>query len=129
MAKRNVPLAPVVKTMSPTFRRINDFGGPPPMECWKAVTTDGVWSIDRIETTGTPWDLTHRPTRTIVDSFGTLRAARAAIASGVYTDQYIALIQARQAVPYGDRDGEWAAQRAINEYIQEWVAEHGPVVA
>ena len=77
-------LAPVTKTYFETF-----IGGPDSgrtrKECWRAVTRDGRWLIERIEDTGTPWvvvELVNGKAVREAGMFGTLRRARLAIAAG-----------------------------------------------
>jgi hypothetical protein len=69
-------LAPVDKT-----RMLPTRGGG--VQCWGARTKDGTWGMDRIEDTGTTWQVVHRATKTVVADFlGSLRQCRAYIASG-----------------------------------------------
>jgi hypothetical protein len=86
--RRDVALAPVVKTvMLP--RRIHDGNAETPhLECWGARTPDGVWVMEREESKGTPWLLFHQPsvakgsyTRP-VRRCGSLDECREMIASG-----------------------------------------------
>jgi hypothetical protein len=70
------PLAEVSKT-----RFLPTRGGS--VQCWSAVTTDGLWGFDREDMPGTPWSVTHLPTGTVVDRYvGTLDDCRAYVASG-----------------------------------------------
>jgi hypothetical protein len=69
-------LAPIEKTsFYPAFRSGR-------RECWSARTKDGAWLMERLEISGTPWSLVHAATKTDMGWFGTLRACRAAVASG-----------------------------------------------
>ena len=52
------------------------------LETWSAKSQDGVWTYERIEDTGSPWEATHVPTGIATDWYGTLSAARAATADG-----------------------------------------------
>jgi len=52
-------LAPVEKTQM--ARRITRRGTTPSPECWAAVTTDGLWDLQREDSPGTPWLIYHRP--------------------------------------------------------------------
>lgn len=58
-----------------TFRRRNDPTSGTRQECWGAITTDGLWAIDRTEESGTPWHLTFVPLGIQVATFGALKAA------------------------------------------------------
>lgn len=51
------------------------------LEVWSAVTADGLWLFERTEDTGTPWRITHLPTRgwLLAES---LPRAREQVASG-----------------------------------------------
>ena len=73
--KPKTHLAPVVKTRMLRGRR--------GLECWGAQTTDGVWGMDRLEDTGTTWEVVNKPTETVVcDYLGSLRQCRAYVGSG-----------------------------------------------
>jgi hypothetical protein len=52
------------------------------VEDWELTSRDGVWLFERLEVTGTPWQVTHLPTRTQGDYYGNKTAARAATADG-----------------------------------------------
>ena len=52
------------------------------VEAWSATSDDGLWTFERIEDVGTPWEATHVPTGIATDWYGTLSAARAATADG-----------------------------------------------
>jgi hypothetical protein len=52
------------------------------LETWSAKSRDGLWAYERIEDTGTPWEITHVPSGLCTDWYGTLSAARAATANG-----------------------------------------------
>jgi hypothetical protein len=68
-------LAAVVKT-----RMLRTRAG---VQCWGAETPDGEWGMDRMEDTGTSWEVTHKPTRTAVcDYLGSLRQCRTYVGSG-----------------------------------------------
>jgi hypothetical protein len=68
-------LAPVDKTRILRGRR--------GLETWGAQTKDGTWGMDRLEDTGTTWQVVHRATKTVVADFlGSLRQCRAYVGSG-----------------------------------------------
>ncbi len=103
-------LAPVVKTMHSTF-----VGGPASgktrKECWKAKTTDGRFLIERLELTGTPWEVYElvdgKPVRSC-GWFGTLRSARVAITAGrCETVQYISSLDQWVTVDGGSITGRF----------------------
>lgn len=73
------------------------------VEAWSATSKDGVWTYERIEDTGTPWEATHVPTGIVSGWYGTLGAARAATADG-------SALAAVERVQAHDR-GEHEAQR------------------
>ena len=52
------------------------------LENWAAKSRDGVWDYERMEDTGTLWDVTHRPSGLSAAYYGTLTAAREATANG-----------------------------------------------
>jgi hypothetical protein len=80
-------LAPVVQTvMLPT---------PHGTQCWAAVSADGKWLLERDESPGTPWAVTHKATQIQVNLLGTQRACRTYIASGG-ADEDLALVQAHE---------------------------------
>jgi hypothetical protein len=70
--------------MNTTLRLSN--GQPLRRECWEATTVDGEWGFERIEDTGTPWEIVYLPGteqhETIPHYFGTLKAARMAVERG-----------------------------------------------
>jgi hypothetical protein len=69
------------------------------METWAAETTDGTWTMGRLEDVGTTWVVTHKPTGIVVDDFmPSLPACRAYIASGEADDD-LATEQAKQVPP------------------------------
>ena len=51
-------------------------------EIWSAVSTDGDYTYNRIEDTGTPWAVEHVPTGTDCGLFSSLPKARRATADG-----------------------------------------------
>lgn len=51
------------------------------MQTWAAESTDGVWTYQRLDIPGTPWEVTHKPTGRSY-WIGSLPKARAATASG-----------------------------------------------
>jgi hypothetical protein len=53
------------------------------LENWSAKSRDGVWTFERLEISGSPWEPTHVPTGVAADWYGTLTAAREATANGV----------------------------------------------
>lgn len=65
------------------------------LETWSAKSRDGLWTYERIEDTGTPWEITHAPTGISTDWHGTLGAARAATANGSAL-AYVKRIQAHE---------------------------------
>jgi hypothetical protein len=111
MARRKLPLAPVVKTRM--GRRIvrNGAGQTVHLECWGAKTTDGLWDFEREESPGTPWLVYHTPS--VADGSytlpvllcGTLRACRA-FAAGLDTETTLARLKAPT--------GEWADALALS---------------
>lgn len=52
------------------------------MENWEARSRDGIWDYKRLEISGTPWVVLHRPSGLEGNWYGTLPAARAATADG-----------------------------------------------
>lgn len=56
-------------------------GGRRRRECWSATTTDGVWSIERQEMTGTPWEVFHHPTQRSAGLVPSLRKGQVWIAT------------------------------------------------
>jgi hypothetical protein len=46
------------------------------MEIWEAKSADGQWTYQRVEDTGTPWDVCHLPTGREEHGFTSLLAAR-----------------------------------------------------
>ena len=69
-------------------------------EAWSAASRDGVWTYERIEDTGTPWDVTHIPTGISAGWYGTLTAARAATADG----SALAAVERAQAHERGEHE-------------------------
>lgn len=63
------------------------------METWEARSDDGVWLYERLEIPGTPWLVSHLPSRTEGHFYGTLDDAREATASGAAT-AYVELLLA-----------------------------------
>jgi hypothetical protein len=79
--KPRVRLAPVVPTRM--------LGG----QCWGAETPDGEWGMDRLEDTGTTWQVVHKPTKTLVADFlGSLRQCRAYVGSGEAAEDLVRLL-------------------------------------
>lgn len=76
------------------------------MENWEARSRDGAWFYERLEISGTPWQVTHLPTETAGDWYGTLTAARAATADGSAL-AYVERVQAHER-------GEHAAERDVH---------------
>jgi len=73
------PQAPKPKVTLAPVRKTRMVGG----VCWGAETTDGEWGMDRLEDTGTTWEVTHKPTRKVVADFlGSLHQCRAYVGSG-----------------------------------------------
>ena len=75
------------------------------LEAWAAVSRDGVWEYERLESSGTPWEVTPFRSGASGGWYGTLTPARAATADGSAL-AYVERIQAH------DR-GEHAAERDI----------------
>jgi hypothetical protein len=73
------------------------------VENWAAASADGLWKYERIEISGTPWQVIHVPSGTDCGWYGNLGDARAATADGTALDA-LARLQAH------DR-GEHAAAR------------------
>lgn len=61
------------KEFLPTYRR--GPGGPTRRECWFAASLCGTWHYERIESRGTPWEVTHVPTG-MREAFTSLPSAR-----------------------------------------------------
>jgi hypothetical protein len=72
------------------------------LEAWSALSRDGVWKYERLEISGTPWQVTHVPTGIDADWYGTLTAARAATADG----SALASVQRIQAHDRGEHNTE-----------------------
>lgn len=70
-------------------------------EAWEAKSRDGVWAYQRLEISGTPWEVRHLPSRTAGDWYGTLTAARAATADG----SALAFVERILAHERGEHDG------------------------
>jgi hypothetical protein len=74
MGKPNTPRTPIKDVVRwPNLRG--------QMEIWEAVSADDVWTYQRLEIPGTPWEVTHVPTGRSY-WVGSLPKARAATASG-----------------------------------------------
>jgi len=53
------------------------------VEDWAAVSADGVWAFERLEMSGSPWSLLHKPSGIEVGTWaGTLSEAREMTANG-----------------------------------------------
>ena len=52
------------------------------LENWSAVSEDGTWKYERLEISGTPWQVEYVPSGTIGHWYGSLDKARAATANG-----------------------------------------------
>ena len=52
------------------------------LENWAAESVDGEWKYERIEDTGTPWDVVHVPSGLSAGWWSSLPKARAATADG-----------------------------------------------
>ena len=75
MSATAIPLADIGKILVLPGRR--------GMETWAAETSDGEWSFARLEDAGTTWQVTHKPTRTVVcECLSSLTDCRAYTASG-----------------------------------------------
>ena len=66
------PMVPIDKTTEVRYGNFNRPGA----ELWKVASADGVWVFERIEITGTPWDVYHVESGRCVGMFGTISAAR-----------------------------------------------------
>jgi hypothetical protein len=89
-------LTPVTVTSSyPSFRTGR-------VEAWSAVSDDGVWKYERLEVSGTPWQVEHVPAGTLGDWYGSLEAARAATADG----SALLFVQSIQAHERGEHDAQ-----------------------
>lgn len=73
------------------------------VESWEAKSRDGVWSYERLEIAGTPWQVTHLPTATAGDWYGTLTAAREGTANGSAL-AYVEQVQAHERGEHAERD-------------------------
>jgi hypothetical protein len=72
------------------------------MEAWQYKSRDGIWRYDRIEDTGTPWQVVHLPTGIGADYYGNISAARAATADG----SALACVERVQAHERGEHKAE-----------------------
>jgi hypothetical protein len=72
------------------------------LEAWSAVSADGVWKYERLETVGTPWAVIHVPSGIEADWAGTLTAAREMTANG----SALACVETIQAHERGEHDAE-----------------------
>lgn len=53
------------------------------VEAWSAVSDDGVWAFERLEMSGSPWSIAHKPSGIEVGTWaGTLSEAREMTANG-----------------------------------------------
>jgi hypothetical protein len=64
-------------------------------QCWAARTIDGIRDLERDESPGSPWAVTHKATQVQVNLLGTLRDCRAYVASGG-AEEDLGLIQAHE---------------------------------
>lgn len=77
------PLAPIVVTARAPRVLAGELGATTEAgEVWAARTVDGRWSFEREDVPGTPWVVLFTVNGRSGGSFGTLPAARAAVASG-----------------------------------------------
>lgn len=127
-ARARTPLAPIVVTDRAGRVIAGESGAVAPSEIWAARTADGAWELVREDARGTPWAAIRAADKGHGGSYGTLRAARAAIASGaadVEARVHLAGERARQAAKdagldwrgvedatYRGRAAEWDAIRA-----------------
>jgi hypothetical protein len=73
------------------------------LEAWSAVSADGVWKFERLETVRTPWSVTHVPSGIEVGSWaGTLSEAREMTANG----SALADVELQTAHERGEHDAE-----------------------
>lgn len=72
-------------------------------ECWGARTADGIWVFDREDEPGTPWTVTHLPTRTVVCTYlGSLRQCRRYVAAG-WAETDLGRLQAHERGEHKDQ--------------------------
>src|SRR5579864_7859156 len=91
-------LTPVTITARyPTFRAGR-------WENWSAVSTDGDWKYERLEMSGTPWDVVHVPSGKSADWYGSLPKARAATADGTAMAAIERLLAHDRGEHAGERD-------------------------
>jgi hypothetical protein len=89
--RNTASLAPVVPT------RMS--GG----QCWGAETPDHDWGMDRLEDTGTTWEVVYRPTKTVVADFmGSLTQCRRYVGSGAAQED----LERLQAHERGEHENE-----------------------
>ena len=72
------------------------------VENWSAASADGTWKYERVEDTGTLWQVEHVPSGTIGDWYGSLPKARAATADGRAL-AYVERIQAHERGGHAER--------------------------
>jgi hypothetical protein len=73
------------------------------LEDWSAVSADGVWKYERLETPRTPWAIVHTPSGIEVGSWaGTLSEAREMTANG----SALADVELQTAHQRGEHDAE-----------------------
>lgn len=96
MPKLKRDLTPVdVTAQRPAFRSGR-------IEAWAARSLDGVWAYERLEVSGTPWEVRHLPSGTAGDWYGTLTAACQATADG----SALAFVELIQAHEHGDHKSD-----------------------
>ena len=72
------------------------------VENWEARSDDGTWAYERLEISGTPWQVTHLPTGTVGDWYTSLPNARAATADGTAL-AYVERVQAHERGDHKDQ--------------------------
>lgn len=104
MTTATIPLAPVTETVHRPRIIRRGRAVTRHLECWQAITTDGVWLLVREESRGTPWLISHQATDTVVDEAGSLRQCRVMIASGHAQAQLERLLAHERGEHAGQRD-------------------------
>ena len=105
MPSTTTTLAPVTVTC----RRPNLRTGK--TETWAVETVDGLWRAERIEASGTPWELVHVPSGLPAGLYGSLRKVRRAIADN----------SAARQMRY---DADWERSRADHATNPETAERH-----
>ena len=72
------------------------------LEDWSAVSDDGAWAYERLEMSGSPWSILHKPSGIEVGTWaGTLSEAREMTANG----SALADVELQTAHQRGEHDG------------------------